>query len=77
MIRATLVIFRLACVAGLYWFLYRVCACVVSDAGASRVALANEWKRQKRILTARSGRGWGEGLGVCVRDRRRAGQRAQ
>jgi hypothetical protein len=38
MIRATLVIFRLACVAGLYWFLYRVCACVVSDAGASRVA---------------------------------------
>ncbi|HON42492.1 MAG TPA: hypothetical protein PLM74_05075 [Bacillota bacterium] len=38
MIRAALVMFRLACLAVLYWFLYRVCACLISDAQASSVA---------------------------------------
>ncbi len=38
MIRAALVVFRLACLAVLYWFLYRVCACLVSDAQASSAA---------------------------------------
>jgi len=37
-IRAALVMFRLACLAVLYWFLYRVCACLISDAQASSVA---------------------------------------
>ena len=40
MIRATLVIFRLACVAGLYWF--RIgCAHAWSRCGASRSPVAN------------------------------------
>jgi hypothetical protein len=30
--------FRLACLAVLYWFLYRVCACLTSDARASSAA---------------------------------------
>lgn len=34
MIRVALVMFRLACLAVLYWFLYRVCACLVADAQA-------------------------------------------
>jgi len=38
MIRAALVVFRLACLVVLYWFLYRVCACLVSDAQASSAA---------------------------------------
>ncbi|MBP7784533.1 MAG: hypothetical protein KA064_00880 [Firmicutes bacterium] len=38
MIRTALVMFRLACLAVLYWFLYRVCACLTSDARASSAA---------------------------------------
>ncbi len=36
------VMFRLACLAVLYWFLYRVCACLVSDAQASSAACREE-----------------------------------
>jgi hypothetical protein len=41
-IRAALVVFRLACLAALYWFLYRVCACLVADAKASLTAARSE-----------------------------------
>ncbi|MGI6131338.1 MAG: hypothetical protein ACOYES_05665 [Bacillota bacterium] len=42
MIRVALVMFRLACLAVLYWFLYRVCVCLVSDAQASSTACREE-----------------------------------
>ena len=42
MIRVALVMFRLDCLAVLYWFLYRVCVCLVSDVQASSAACREE-----------------------------------